>query len=121
MSLIKCLECGKDISDKALNCPHCGIVRKKTSNKALYLILLSITLFIFCLAVIMSKISNNAKQEFLGTCLKGNPKQETFCLCVYNYIDENYGTRVFFTKEVTNEIKGIIGEATTECIKKMVL
>ncbi len=24
MALIKCVECGKEISDKALNCPHCG-------------------------------------------------------------------------------------------------
>ena len=24
MALIKCLECGKDISDKASACPHCG-------------------------------------------------------------------------------------------------
>ena len=25
MSLIKCTECGKDISDQALSCPHCGV------------------------------------------------------------------------------------------------
>lgn len=24
MALIKCNECGKEISDKALKCPHCG-------------------------------------------------------------------------------------------------
>ena len=24
MSLIKCKECDKEISDKAENCPHCG-------------------------------------------------------------------------------------------------
>ena len=24
MSLIKCRECGKEISDKAKSCPHCG-------------------------------------------------------------------------------------------------
>lgn len=24
MALIKCLECGKEISDKAISCPHCG-------------------------------------------------------------------------------------------------
>ena len=24
MALIKCPECGKEISDKAASCPHCG-------------------------------------------------------------------------------------------------
>ena len=26
MAMIKCTECGKDISDKAKNCPYCGKV-----------------------------------------------------------------------------------------------
>lgn len=25
MTLVKCSECGQDISDQALNCPHCGL------------------------------------------------------------------------------------------------
>ena len=25
MALIKCPECGKDVSDKAVRCPHCGM------------------------------------------------------------------------------------------------
>ena len=35
MALIKCLECGKEISDKAPTCPHCGIptVLQKESRK----------------------------------------------------------------------------------------
>lgn len=24
MTMIKCEECGKEISDRAVNCPHCG-------------------------------------------------------------------------------------------------
>lgn len=27
MALIKCPECGKEISDKAISCPHCGCPR----------------------------------------------------------------------------------------------
>ena len=31
MALIKCSECGKEISDKAHHCPHCGnFYRKRT-------------------------------------------------------------------------------------------
>lgn len=34
MSLIKCKECGKEISDKAENCPHCGYpINKNAKNK----------------------------------------------------------------------------------------
>ena len=35
MALIKCLECEKDVSDKALTCPHCGapIEVQKTNNE----------------------------------------------------------------------------------------
>lgn len=36
MSLIKCLECGENISDQALSCPHCGIViSQKDSSSAI--------------------------------------------------------------------------------------
>lgn len=32
MALIKCPECGKDISDKATNCPHCGVPMRATQS-----------------------------------------------------------------------------------------
>lgn len=33
MSLIKCLECGQDVSDQAPSCPHCGYVFRKEEIK----------------------------------------------------------------------------------------
>lgn len=34
MALIKCEECGKEISDKAVSCPNCGnMLKKDTYNK----------------------------------------------------------------------------------------
>jgi|SRR3989339_218558 len=33
MALIKCLECGKEISDTAVKCPHCGAPIKGQSYK----------------------------------------------------------------------------------------
>ena len=33
MALISCKECGKDISDKALTCPHCGAPTKYAQQK----------------------------------------------------------------------------------------
>ena len=39
MALIKCHECGKEISDTAKNCPHCGAKKKnKTLKRALYVL-----------------------------------------------------------------------------------
>ena len=32
MSLIKCKECGKEISDLAANCPHCGAPLKAAAT-----------------------------------------------------------------------------------------
>ena len=31
MALIKCYECSKEISDKAVNCPHCGAPKPEKS------------------------------------------------------------------------------------------
>ena len=33
MALIKCSECGKEISDKATNCPNCGCPIEKETRK----------------------------------------------------------------------------------------
>ena len=32
MALIKCLECNRDVSDKAANCPHCGYPLGRTAS-----------------------------------------------------------------------------------------
>ena len=34
MTLIKCEECGKEISDKAATCPHCGAPTVKSEEKS---------------------------------------------------------------------------------------
>ena len=43
MAMIKCEECGKEMSDKAMNCPHCGAataIAKKAVRFQLTLVLL---------------------------------------------------------------------------------
>lgn len=48
MALIKCKNCGKEISSKANSCPNCGKVYnyKNSNNSVLYLIICSIIGFI---------------------------------------------------------------------------
>lgn len=63
MALIKCSECGKEISDKAHHCPHCGnVYRKRTLQtkkekslafKILIPIISSIAAFVFFIMAII--------------------------------------------------------------------
>ena len=39
MALIKCPECGKEISDSISTCPNCGYVLKKKNKKAVLIII----------------------------------------------------------------------------------
>lgn len=37
MAMTKCKECGKDVSDKAITCPNCGVsINKDTYTKEIY-------------------------------------------------------------------------------------
>lgn len=119
MALIKCSECGKDISDQALNCPNCGFVRNKTKQGrfmwgiALFLLIL----FIIGAAIINYKYNDTAKKEFMKSCVETSPKLNAFCLCNYNYIVDNYGKKVFSSKEISPEVKGIMEQGAVECFK----
>lgn len=50
MALIKCSECGKQVSDKATSCPNCGAPIKNLTND-----------------VIMIQVDRDPSQPFLGT------------------------------------------------------
>ncbi len=62
MSLIKCPECGKEISDKAPRCPNCGYEaskRKKTKIIVFAGILSGITLFFLCFVLVIIILLNH--------------------------------------------------------------
>lgn len=47
MALIKCRECGKEISDKAESCPNCGnILKEKTKKVGTIVILIASSIFV---------------------------------------------------------------------------
>ncbi len=65
MALIKCKNCGKDISDKATTCVHCGAkVDSKKNNKKLFLLLAIILVIIIVVGVVVI-IKINSK-PYLG-------------------------------------------------------
>lgn len=59
MSLIKCKECGKQISDKAKVCPSCGYVPRRTS---LFTWIVTIILAIGFFPVVISSFTNYSNQ-----------------------------------------------------------
>lgn len=57
MALIKCPECGKEISDAAKSCPNCGYkIRNKINinNKKILIIPVGVIILILCVAFIIS-------------------------------------------------------------------
>lgn len=67
MALIKCKECGKEISNKAKSCPNCGLViKKQTSNFHYYVIGF---LVLFLIYMISSLVSNDSTKPDSGFSL----------------------------------------------------
>lgn len=65
MALIKCNECGKEMSDHAKQCPHCGYEYSKKMNKITLGIIFSI--LIVCFIITGCDNSGNTKDNYIGT------------------------------------------------------
>jgi hypothetical protein len=76
MALINCEECGKEISAKAENCPHCGYKKEKSSGCLPIIIIGAIV--IGAITSLSSNNSNNTttsapidlKQSASGACME---------------------------------------------------
>ena len=53
MALIQCSKCGKQISDKAKKCPHCGANNKISNNKKSNKKILFIVIFILLIVLLI--------------------------------------------------------------------
>ena len=61
MALIKCNECGKEISDKAKKCPHCGIKCKNENDVKVFPTSVMFILIVIFVAVIFLMMNYNKK------------------------------------------------------------
>lgn len=68
MSLIKCEECGKEISDKAVSCPNCG-ARNKNNNETASKGLKIICFLIPIIGIIIFAINISTKPKYAKGCL----------------------------------------------------
>ena len=65
MALIQCSKCGKDISDKATKCIHCGAIftERKRENNRIFLIAIIVFIILLgsCLYLLFSKDDSQRK------------------------------------------------------------
>ena len=64
MALIKCFECGKEVSNTAKQCPHCGFEIKKKldelkAGKGCAILIVGLAILIFFIIVVSSKEEKN--------------------------------------------------------------
>lgn len=63
MSLIRCEECGKDISDQAKKCPNCGypVKKKLSTKKPIWIKIVAVIFGLIAIAVLISALIDYSK------------------------------------------------------------
>ncbi len=106
MALIKCPECGKEISDTIKKCPNCGYKNKKKLNKKKIVIICIISLVLLiggCISIITIKNNNTKQQEKLV--------QE------YDSLIVETGAKIYVNGVLAQYYSGGIADAWYDCIK----
>ena len=85
MALIKCKECGKEISDTAKKCPYCGF--KEKGSKKFIIVVISIILLLVVIAgsIAFIFIDNNNNIEKEEIILTYEEQMAVNCLNDYKY------------------------------------
>jgi len=64
MALIKCAECGKEISDQAKVCPHCGLpLKKKGKGLAIASFVLGIVSCVYSIGIVSTAFTPYSKNN----------------------------------------------------------
>lgn len=115
MALIKCPECGNEVSDSAVNCPKCGFsiapvkqenttILKKKSNKSFVIAVVIVLLIVICGFFGINKIRYEyaIKEMKAGNIAKAKTTFEA--LGDYEKAEE-------YADELTSKIEGVSDEA----------
>lgn len=121
MALIKCPECEREISDKAVSCPHCGMpiravttdsepkannhTKKKGAHKYAIVATVAVALIAFFVAISSGSLGAEGKIalrdcETLQEMCKVPSSFEVYEAIVYH--DENYGACTYITYGAEN-------------------
>lgn len=78
MALIKCPECGKEISDSAMVCPNCGHknTTRKSNPKALLIVLVGFFLVITTILFVTITQINKSNKQYVGGFKWGTARKE---------------------------------------------
>lgn len=126
MSLIKCTECGKEISDKATTCPNCGcplsmeekkiitpmITAKSQKNKRIVIIIISIIVLIGVIAGIVffnaTAWKRNFDVKYIGY------ESNSYTGGIYTYNITNLTSKTYNKVKAVIHVKNIYGDFTFE-------
>lgn len=128
MAMIKCPECGKEISDHAKVCPECGFAIKKKSGKVILIVAIAIIVLVIVSIAIVFIHRNKEKQEKITSINeviqeigKGNlPSQDAYNQIIsdYNSLSDTDKTQIGNWKVVSN-LKGIDLEQVSKISEKI--
>jgi len=85
MALIKCPECGKEISDKAASCPNCGMELRRRGSSNSLLALYMIILIAFLVAIIYITYPSYKVSKALITTLRSYSETTQSISTDYNF------------------------------------
>ncbi len=70
MALIKCEECGREISEEARTCPNCGVKTAKTKkqNKTMSKVVIMVLIIVILIAIIGINTNNAKKKDLMYQC-----------------------------------------------------
>lgn len=119
MSMIKCTECGNDISDKATSCPHCGCpmdtilaadteAKKKRSKSSIIIMLIGALVLISALLwfFFVKMPKDKAMSEYIAVVETYNAEVE-----IYNGLVDTYNTKVSGIDNANKKLDGVIADA----------
>ena len=128
MAMIKCPECGKEISDHAKVCPECGFAIKKKRGKVILIVAIAIIVLVIVSTAIVFIHRNKEKQEKITSINeviqeigKGNlPSQDAYNQIIsdYNSLSDTDKTQIGNWKVVSN-LKGIDLEQVSKISEKI--
>ncbi|MBC8558188.1 zinc ribbon domain-containing protein [Jutongia hominis] len=128
MAMIKCPECGKEISDHAKVCPECGFAIKKKRGKVILIVAIAIIVLVIVSTAIVFIYRNKEKQEKITSINeviqeigKGNlPSQDAYNQIIsdYNSLSDTDKTEIGNWKVVSN-LKGIDLEKVNKISEKI--
>ena len=114
MSLIKCKECGKEISNKAESCPNCGVKLPKKTSIVTWALLVSIAIY-FVVNLLFP--TNESVYSSAPKAKNFNFTSMEICLINIKKLSDSKNLKIFTDKP--EEVSGTLDNGNSFSCKKM--